>query len=135
MEETEEHQYEFGRGLTYCLGVFLAHAERYEASRERYTQHNMTDMGREIMLASLPMIWFNAASDHLFDIEIQNTIPRDLKVRLEEFKMKVLNWGHGCLNDTEVTHDNVIWSIREAKELLRLIDEQMLNIPTTVGYL
>jgi len=27
---------EFGKGLCYCLGLFLAHAERYEAHKKLY---------------------------------------------------------------------------------------------------
>lgn len=56
---------EFGKGYAYCLGLFLAHAER-----EDY---------------SVSHLWFNGAADHLYEF----------KARTKEeinFKDKCLTW-------------------------------------------
>ena len=57
---------EFGKGLCYCIGLFLAHAER-EVKTER-------DAG----------LWFNAASDHLIELQVEDA-PKSVRNRLKEF--------------------------------------------------
>ena len=93
---------EFGKGLCYCIGLFLAHAER-EVKTER-------DAG----------LWFNAASDHLIELQVEDA-PKSVRNRLKEFAEKCLNFGHGS-DMYEATKKDVSWAVEEAKELLRLID-------------
>ena len=99
---------DFGMGLSYCLGLFLAHAER-----EIYMP------GKNIHL------WFNASSDHVYDLQVEGA-PESLKARLKEFRNKLLSWGHGFGFDKwpygEPNNESKEWAIQEAKDLLREID-------------
>ena len=97
---------EFGKGLTYCLGLFLAHAERkIEIIKEKADS------------------WFNMASDHLYELQIPEELPIKLKKRLARLKGKSIHWGHGFDSQDQPTENDVIWAIDEAKDLLRLIDK------------
>ena len=109
---------EFGTGCTYCLGLFLAHAER--------------GRGKDLMERPMwPSMWFNAASDHLYELQIPELASEELKTRLEELQDKSLEWGHGSgLLSGDVTEEDVDWAIKEAKELLMLIDEELIKVTT-----
>lgn len=111
----EKIESEFGKGLTYCLGLFLCHSERY--SRDNQV--------KEILGHGFGESWFNAASDHLYELSIPDFLPEDLRRRLGELKDKSLSWGHGFQMDGKprATEADVNWAIEEAKELLRMIDE------------
>ena len=76
-------------------------------------------------------LWFNAASDHLYDLQVDSA-PENLRSRLKEFQSKCLRWGHGFDPEFEATDKDKNWAIQEAKDLLRLIDTEN-NIPTTKG--
>lgn len=95
---------EFGKGFTYCIGLFLAHADR-----ELFK-----------MPGSSPdySLWFNGATDHLFDLEI----PRSL---CDEFKDKIYDWQNKCIDwrmSGGVTEENQSWAIQTAKDILREYD-------------
>ena len=93
---------EFGKGLTYCLGLFLAHAER-----KKY----LDDYG----------VWFNGSADHLYEID-PSTLPSRLKGRVNKFQNKCLEWRLSFATQ-KPTKDDFEWAIQEAKDLLRLIDK------------
>ncbi|MEK6883329.1 MAG: hypothetical protein AABY22_27120 [Nanoarchaeota archaeon] len=114
---------EFGAGLTYCLGLFLSHAERYDLDK-RYMQEIKEKTGKDFGLLRLPSTWFNASSDHLYELQIPKNLSKELKKRLKNFQDKCLDLGHGdgLMGKIEVKEEDVIWAIEEAKELLRLID-------------
>ncbi len=105
---------EFGKGLSYCLGLFLAH--------EGVWYYNFKKIYEKTKISGASS-WFNGASDHLYDLQIPKTLPKTLQKRLKKFQEKVLDWGHGreLMND-EVKENDVLWSLQEAKNLLRLID-------------
>lgn len=92
---------EFGKGLTYCLGLFLAHEERAES----YS----------------PDLWFNGASDHLYELQIPETLPVRLAGSLRTFRDKVLYWGHAFKD--KATEKDKAWALAEVRELLRKVDE------------
>ena len=117
---TNETESDFGKGLCYCLGMFLAHAERANEMRQQYKT-----IGSEFK-EMWAMSWFNGASDHLYEMEIPDSFAEPLRKRLAEFQDKCLEWGHGCgIKSPEPITTDVDWAIGEAKELLRLIDEQI----------
>jgi hypothetical protein len=89
--------------------MFLAHAERKVALLGEYSDY---------------MLWFNGASDHLYELIIPKSFPKDLRERLGEFQKKVLHWGHG-FSAPKATDEDFRWALLEARELLRLIDEQI----------
>ena len=111
---TKAPESEFGKGLTYCLGLFLCHSEREFNRRPGEEKFWRADT------------WFNAASDHLYELQIPGSLPEPLRIRLTELQDKALSWGHGFGMDgrPKATDADVTWAIKEAKELLRLIDEQ-----------
>ncbi len=103
---------EFGKGLTYCLGLFLAHAKM-----EPF-KHSDGSTDYEL--------WFNGATDHLFEIEV---LPRrffrrgkKLRKRLGIFQNKCLHWRL-TLEERAATKEDYQWAIQEAKDLLLEIDK------------
>jgi len=96
---------EFGKGLTYCLGLFLAHAERMNNARYLYSEESKYS------------IWFSGASDHLYELQIPESIPNCLQKRLKKFKDKCLSLR------LQATKENFEWAIQEAKNLLMMIDK------------
>jgi len=102
---------EFGKGLTYCLGLFIAH-ERDSSIWQRRTE-TITNSDCER--------WFNASSDHFYELEIPKRFPQELKDRLTKLRTNCLNWGHGFTGTA--TYQDVTEALTEAKELLRLIDK------------
>lgn len=108
---------EFGKGLTYCVGMFLAHAERW--SCEKCTP---------ILKAkgvNMRAHWFNGASDHLYEMVIPENYPEELKDRLQNFRDGALEKGHGLKGMMQPnTEEEIGEYLEEAKELLRLIDEE-----------
>lgn len=113
MTEEEKTDSEFGKGLTYCLGLFLAHAERemYEIGGKKNFQ-----------------FWFNTSSDHAYEVDTSRITDESLKERIENWREKVLHWGHG-FPGPDVTEADMDWAIEEAKQLLLLIDQLLLQIP------
>ena len=105
-------QSEFGKGLTYCLGMFLAHAGN---SLRKGTPH----------------LWFSGASDHLYELVIPEDMSQSLQKRLRDFQKKVIHWGHG-FPDPGATQKDMEWALQEAIELLRMIDTD-IGIETEKG--
>jgi hypothetical protein len=123
---------EFGTGCTYNIGMFLAHADRYEKDKKINAARRIAND------AFLPGInedlWFNFAADHLFDLIIPVEWPAILKHRIEEWRDRVLEYGHWSNNRKErLTANDVYWSIQEAKHILFEIDRQILNIKVEKG--
>jgi hypothetical protein len=94
---------EFGKGFTYCIGLFLAHAERYGKLDD--------DMrGAEL--------WFNGASDHLFEIEIPDNFI---------LKEECQHWAKLCCElrlNYEATKVDKDEAIKKAKNFLLEWDKQ-----------
>lgn len=106
---------DFGEGCTYCIALFLAHQERY------FNERN------EMEKAGIPFgggMWFNAAADHLFGLQIPKQFPSNLRQRLKKFQDKVILWG-SILDSPGATEQDIKWALREAKDLLILIDKQL----------
>jgi hypothetical protein len=101
---------EFGKGLSYCLGLYLEHAWMWRSAGSR----------DEIKGGAL--LWANGASDHLYELEIPENLPMELQARLKAFREKNLNWGHG-FKGSEPTIADMNDSISEAHNLLLEIDK------------
>ena len=120
----EEYKSEFGKGCLYNLGLFLAHEAMYYERMNRF--RDMPNLP-ETMIDNAPMMWFNGAGDHLYDFEIPEGIPENIKERLEKFQSKVLS----CRNvfDQEVvTEKDVFDCLQEAKSLLMWFDKNILKV-------
>lgn len=94
---------EFGRGFAYCLGLFLAHAERH---RER----------KDDLYASL---WFSGAADHLFELVIPNVFTEEKRKEISDFKDRCISFRFS----TPCTWEDVNKEIQNAKDFLRQYDE------------
>ena len=115
---------EFGKGLTYCLGLFLSHAEREMWSNEKDREEsdaNFAKFGKKEGYSHTTELWFNGASDHLYELQIPKTLPVTLQKRLKRFQKKVLDLEHGFNNNC--VRDDKPWAINEAQKLLMLIDK------------
>ncbi len=99
---------EFGKGLAYCLGLFLAHAER------KPFKHSDGSADYEL--------WFNGAADHLFEMETK-ILPPELKVRTDDFQDKCLKWRLTWDGKKSAEKEDFHWAIQEAKDLLLEIDK------------
>jgi len=102
---------EFGKGLTYCLGLFLAHAERYNELNEYKSESNFACF-----------MFFNGASDHLYEMQIPEDFPATLQNRLKIFQGRCIQFGHG-MDITKSKEEDVMEAIGEAKSLLLEIDK------------
>jgi hypothetical protein len=117
---------EFGKGLTYCLGLFLAHAER---DRHLAGGKSLADILGDDRAVEL---WFNGSSDHLYDLDASGVGNAKLKKRIGSFVKKVLHFGHGFSEPTPKMKD-VFWAVQEAKDLLREIDSKELGVHAIKG--
>ena len=110
---------EFGKGTAYCLGLFLAHAERPDifpleiAKKMKYTKEKAAKKNASM--------WFYAAVDHLYDLEIPDDFPTTLKRRLR--KLSKVCFDNRMSMDGQTLPEIKHWAIEEAKEILRLIDK------------
>ncbi len=114
---------EFGKGLTYCLGLFLCHSER---------DYLMTEDDRIKGIINKPHMWFYAAADHIYELQIPKTLSKELQKRLKEFKHKVMSWRLPMNEKDNATDEDKSWAIQEAKDLLRAIDMEF-GIKTAEG--
>lgn len=115
---------DFGKGCCYCLGLFLAHQEKHLFGEESKMS--------EFMTKEQWSLWFNASSDHFYDLQIPEILPVSVKKRLRKLQDKALIWGHGFREKGKATKEDYIWAIQEAKDLLRLIDKK-LGVKTQKG--
>lgn len=104
----DKNKSDFGSGCAYCLGLFVAH---------EFKRINI-DNKFEVSL------WFNGAADHLFDLVIPNEFNDKIKERLAKFQEKCLGWRLPLETKEFPNVKDYNWAINEAKELLRLIDEE-----------
>jgi hypothetical protein len=92
--QVEETRSEFGKGLAYCLGLFLAHADRFRSEKQTYKQLNRAAVAKELH-ATYSTIeaerWFSSASEHLYGLQVKDA-PRALRKRLTTFRDKCVTW-------------------------------------------
>ena len=112
---------EFGKGLCYCLALFLCHSERDNIMNASFAKTDEEKKCLEII--NRASMWFYGAADHIFDLEIPDNLSTRLKRRLKIFKSKVLYWRLPMGNQVESTKEDQEWAIQEAKDLIRLIDK------------
>ena len=119
--EREKMESEFGRGLTYCIGLFLAHAKSLSELRKKNR-----------IFKYWAETWFNGASDHLYELDVSQINAIRLRKEIENWSEKVLKWGHGFPKE-KATEKDVVWAIGKAKEFLRRIDTKLLKTKTIKG--
>jgi hypothetical protein len=98
---------EYGKGFAYCLGLFLAHAER--------TLYGDKLDGDE-------SLWFSSAGDHVFELCTDSEVlGNDLAEQTKSFRKFVLSRRYNY-GGTNVPKEDVYEAIRQAKHLLFLWD-------------
>jgi len=114
---------EFGKGLTYCLGLFLCHEAQNQ--RDELMIQDLKDKNKDIFsFLKDRSMWFSGATDHLYDIQIESC-PIKVRKRLQKFNDKCFSFrGLGAKS----TSKDVEWALEEAKTLLYLIDKAN-NVP------
>ena len=123
--KVNETRSEYGKGLAYCLGLFLAHADRFRSEKQTY-KHSNQAVAKELH-ATYSTIeverWFSGASEHLYGLQITNA-PKVLRKRLTTFRDKCVIWGRGLelVRKGTPTKKDFEWAVREAKDLLFEID-------------
>ena len=118
---------EFGKGCGYCLGLFLAHAGDFE--RRLQTSKSMDEKMKlkfpeydpEMEAASM---WFYAAADHLYEFVIPDMMSKQFIKRARKLEQFVFARRLVMDSRYKPTKEDVFWAIEEAKELLRLLDEE-----------
>ena len=111
---------EFGKGLTYCIGLFLGHEGRIANYKDNK------------VFRDWPEMWFNGASDHLYELDATQVSEGKLREEIEGWVEKILHWGHG-FSPPKPTEEDFKWSLEKAKEFLRRIDKTLLNTKTIKG--
>jgi len=101
---------EFGKGLAYNLGLFLAHA------MQDYCQPE--EIKKSLGVTS----WFYGCADHFFEFEAEQA-PEIIRERCIQFRDKMLKWRLPMNEKDNPTEKDKEWAINEAKELLLEIDK------------
>lgn len=113
---------EFGKGYAYCLGLFLAHAERDSEQLQK-----PSDGGKYYA----PCVWFYGASDHLFDLQIPKQLPKKRRDEIKAWHKKCMDF-RWCDDGLKCTKKDVYEALDYAKQLLLEWDEYC-NVPCAKG--
>ena len=117
---------DFGMGCGYCLGLFLAHADRYASDKKSYQAIEKAMKEKQpdySVTSSAASIWFYGAADHLYEFSIPNVMSSKFIKRAKKFELFVMS-RRLVMDGPMPTEKDVVWAIEEAKELLRLLDEE-----------
>lgn len=120
---SEEGDSEFGKGYCYCLGLFLAHADRIRQDLKDYER-----IGRKEEAYAM---WFYSAADHMFEF-LPEYAAKGLRKRSEKFRDRVLELRLPMDEGLAATESDYMWAVQEAKDLLRLTDRSY-GVPTEKG--
>lgn len=115
-DESNINESEFGRGCVYCLGLFLAHADKYAYLKKAYKNIKRTGY------ISAEFSFFYGATDHLHEIIIPNKFPVDIQTRIKNLDVKCHGWRFMNSESDAPTEKDVMWAIGEAKSILLAID-------------
>ncbi len=113
----------YGKGLCYCLGLFLSHVGLY-------IELDRLGLPEDMLVAR----WFKGASDHLRELQI-DAAPPGLRKRLSRFRAACIAAGSASVDrgrGKSATRFDVAEAIQEAKDLLRVIDAAN-GVPTEKG--
>lgn len=115
---------DFGKGLCYCLGLFVAHeAKLYSLIQENRRLREMHPRDNLFTDSYAVSLWFNGAADHLFELQVDSTGAARTRKRLAILQLKCLEWRNLFPANNQPTIQDAEWALQEAKNLLRLIDK------------
>ena len=115
---------EFGKGLVVCLVKFAEHRWRWQVDKGSWQEMRLKNP-ELFTLSNAVSAHFNAASDHLYEIEVpkewQNT---ELEKKIQELQNSGLEMGHG-FSGKQWTEDDVEKAYELCQEIALLIDERL----------
>ena len=130
------NSHSYGSGLCYSLALFLTHEAnvKYAMAEAELlvtqgaikidvgssSDHQKVQMTVEELAASR---WFFHAARSVRDLVIPNSLPTDLRDRLDHFHSKCVQWSFPSHTNQNPSLSDVRWAVGEAKELIRHIDE------------
>lgn len=79
---SKKKESDFGAGFIYNLVLFAEH---------RFMDFDLSKDTASLVRAT----WFNGSSDHLYELEVPESLPADLKKKISAFRDKMLDLGHG----------------------------------------
>lgn len=106
---------EFGKGFLYNIGLFLAHQDRIERDIRAHEEMGMRERAFQM--------WFYAAADHMIEFQPESAPTKELVERCSFFQQRCLDLRLPSMRDDQATEEDYNWAIREAKDILRAIDE------------
>ena len=146
-----------GRGLSYCLALFISHEGTYRSvlaevetlaaeGALQFEDSYRSDVTkqRQVIERIASTRWFTYAAAPLRHLEIPASLPLELQQRLRRLHARCTKWSLPeplppelpeaqetlATEQLDPSPVNVSWSLEEAKELVRLIDE-LHGIPTS----
>lgn len=119
LAEEKEYPSDFGKGFVYCLGLFLAHADRLPHHIETYAKMAVKSDPKLFTEGRAVEMWFYGAADHLFEFQPECAPTEELKKRAMTLKEKCLGWRLVWMPDSKaLTREDAYWAIQEAKDIL-----------------
>ena len=118
---------EYGKGLAYSIGLFLAHADRLRSEKQTYKHSDQENAVARELDATYSLVelerWFAGASEHLHELQIA-AAPTELRNRVRDFRDRCLAWSQGFISNRKSapTKGDYEWAIREAKDILFELD-------------
>ena len=127
---------EFGKGFIICLIKFAEHIERSNFHNEdddyKKKMIEIYETEEKYMSHKIEM-WFNAASDHLYEIEVPKGKDWNrIRTKVNELQKKSLNIGHGFNKDAKWTYNDYI-EMRDLTREIALMIDRKLGIKPQVG--
>jgi len=114
----EEKESEFGKGITYCLGLFLCHIENFNIYEPADPQV------RDVMAKT----WFYGSTDHLYEID-ETGCTDEINKMITELK----NFAFDRRNCVNGTREDIRKCKRMALDILMKIDENVLRTNVVRG--
>jgi len=119
----EKEESEFGKGLVTCLVKFAGHFDKYIIMKEKYRILKMDEK-------EVGWMWFNGASDHLYEIEVPKGKDWDkIRKKINYLKSEGLSWGHGNKGFNKSLEEND----KKFNELMDLTFEIAVDIDKKLG--
>ena len=120
----EQKESQYGKGLGYCLGLFLAHAHELISDLDfaKKMRSQLPDHKHLYPEEDVIRRWIYGASDHLNELDIDSA-PEPMRKDLKDFEERTKAWGSLYCNRRRASRQDAFDLIEQAKEFLRLIDE------------
>jgi hypothetical protein len=122
-----DNKSEFGKGLVICLVKFAEHfmklggcLRQYAEMREKHPEQDTTLFTEQGAVE----MWANAASDHLYEIEVPEGKDWDeIREKVDDLKSLGLQMGHGFTR--QFTKENAFSLQDTTREIAMLIDKKL----------